>query len=202
MPYISCHCPEFKDCSFRIYDLKMKIPICNFIPATRGVQTSRLHYFINRACRWIKTEEGRLAAIRKVAHKDSLEFLKNAQIGDTVYCFYGSPYDLEVKLLEKPSDLKLSGRCKIQRKSGKTFNVDIIHLRTFSKGDYTANYFVGGIRAKKRAQNLQYKSKCYGFRAEIEKKESGYLLKIFGDSQVEVDDFVNLFIKNNYELIV
>jgi hypothetical protein len=199
---MSCHCPEFKDCSFRIYDLKMKIPICNFISATMGVQTSRKQYYINRACRWIKTEESRLASIRKNARKMSLEFLKNAQIGETVYCFYGSPYDLEVTLLEKPSDRKITSRCKVQRKSGKIFSVYIHLLRTFSKGNYSADYFVGGIRAKKRAQNLQYKAKIYGFRAEIEKKEDGYLLKIFGDSQLEVDDFVNLFIKQNLELVI
>lgn len=202
MLYITCRCPEFKNCSFRIHDLERKIPICNFVPATRGVQASGLHYFINRACKWIKAEEGRLATIRKNARRMASEFLKNTHIGDIVYCFEGSPYDLEVKLLEKPSDSEVTSRCKVQRKSGKIFSVYVHQLRTFSKGDYTSDFFVSGLDSKERARNLQYKARCYGFRAEFEKKRNGYLLKIFGDSQQEVDEFINLIFKQNLELVI
>jgi len=56
-------------------------------------------------------------------------------------------------------------------------------------------------KIKKKALELEDRAKCYGFRVSIDEQDDGYLLKIFGDSQQEVDDFINLFIKQNRELI-
>jgi len=200
MPYLRCRCPEFKNCPFRTHDLELEIIICNFLKATTGVQSSRLHNFTSRACEWTKTEEGRLASIRKISHKKTLDFLKNAQVGDTVYCRVELPH--EVKLLKKPLDLNVSRRCKCQKTNGRVISVHVSHLSIISKGSYYGEYFFLPItRGKKEALELKNKSMYYGFRAELLEKNNGYLLKLYGDSQQEVDDFINLFIKQKFELI-
>ncbi|MFX1364459.1 MAG: hypothetical protein ACFFCE_04895 [Promethearchaeota archaeon] len=39
----------------------------------------------------------------------------------------------------------------------------------------------------------------YGFRVEIEENDKGYFLRIYGDSQQEVDDFTNR-IEQNFDI--
>ena len=166
-------------------------------------QIARIHALVSKTCDYIKKEELRLKSIVEISHTKTLDFFKNAKIGDKVYCFYGSPNDLEVKLLEKPPDLRSSRHCKCQRKSGTIFNVYIDHLRIISKANYYGEYFIEGVekRNEKSAKDLEFQAKYYGFRAEIEEKDKGYLLKIYGDSQQEVDDFINLFIKQGFKII-
>ena len=198
---------DVEKCPFRIYDLDKDISFCNFYKEHARLvvdrQFARIPVLISRACNWIKKEELRLKSIVEISCKNTLYFFKNAKIGDKVYCFYGSPNDLEVKLLEKPRDLRSSRYCKCQRKSGTIFSVHIDRLRIISKANYYGEYFIEGIekRDEKRAKDLEFQAKYYGFRAEIEEKDKGYLLKIYGDSQQEVDDFINLFIKQGFEIV-
>lgn len=46
----------------------------------------------------------------------------------------------------------------------------------------------------------EYKARYYGFRAKIERKDNGYLLKIFGDSQQEVNEVINVVLKQGFDL--
>lgn len=87
-------------------------------------------------------------------------------------------------------------------KSGTVFKVHIDRLRIISSGNYWREYFIEGIDKidEKKAKDLKFRAKYYGFRAEIIKKKKGYLLRIFGDSQQEVDDFITYFIKQNFEI--
>ncbi len=85
-------------------------------------------------------------------------------------------------------------RCRCQRHNSEIVNIPAHLLRQISKGNFSGKYF---INDEKRAQSLEYWAKCYGFRAEIVENDDGKLLKIFGDSQEAVDDFINLYIKQN-----
>ena len=40
----------------------------------------------------------------------------------------------------------------------------------------------------------------YGFRTEIERTDNGYFLKIYGDSQQEVDDFITLSLEQDFDI--
>lgn len=197
MPYLYCHCPEFKDCSFRIYNLEFNIDICNFPKTTSNIQSSRLHYLTNKACDWIKTEKGRQRSIRILHKKRNKEFLKYAQSGDIVFCSVENPP--EVKLLERPINDSKFVSC--QRLNGTIVRIQACHLYRISKGNYYGDYFIKGIENEKIAMELEFQSKYYGFRAKLVKKSDGFFLKIYGDSQQEVDDFINLFIHQKFELI-
>ncbi|GAH47639.1 unnamed protein product, partial [marine sediment metagenome] len=59
-----------------------------------------------------------------------------------------------------------------------------------------SEYFIDGTETETLTQELKYKANFNGFRIEIEGKDNGNLLKIYGDSQQEVDDFISLFLES------
>ncbi len=193
---------DFEKCPLRIYDLEKDILRCDFFRQNSILicnrQLDRKHALVNKACDYIKKEEARLDSIVAVSHKRNLDFLKKAQIGETVYCRIGYP---EVKLLEKPLNLQLSCYCKCQKKDGIIFDVHVSHLHRISKSDYYGEHFINGIDNKEIAQELKSRANYYGFRVKFEERDKGYLLKIYGDTQQEVDDFINHYIKQDRELI-
>ncbi|MBY9013823.1 MAG: hypothetical protein KGD70_15730, partial [Candidatus Lokiarchaeota archaeon] len=73
-------------------------------------------------------------------------------------------------------------------------------LYRMAKGDYYGEYLVKGALSRRRALKLEFKAKHHGFRAQIEKKSDGYLLKIFGDSQKQVDDFIFMVLERKLDL--
>ncbi len=192
---------DVEKCPLRIYDLEKDILRCDFYRQNARLMSSRqfnrIPALVNKACDWIKKEEARLDSIVAVSHKRDLDFLKHAQIGETVYKI-GYP---GVKLLEKPLNLRLSRRCKCQKEDGTIFDVYVSHLYRISKGDYCGEHFIKGIEYRKIAQELKRRINYHGFRVEVEERDNGYLLKIYGDTQQEVDDFINLYIKQDRELL-
>lgn len=192
----------FKNCPYRIYDLEKDYPLCDYHRLHARLiinrEFSKIPALIRKACEWVQKEEKRLDFIRKIARDMGLDLLKNAQIGDIVFC-RRPPYH-EVKLLEKPSDGSIFITC--QAPNGKIIRVQACDLRKISKGRYFGEFFIEGTENEKKAKGLEYKAKYYGFRAEIEKKDNGFLLKIYGDSQQEVDEFINVVLKQGFELII
>ena len=190
----------FKNCPYRIVDLRKPHPLCNYFRLHARLiinrEFSKIPALIRKACEWVQKEEARLECIREIARKRGLDLLKNAQTGDTVYCYVGG-YQ-EVELLNKPKDNSIFVECKAS--NGKIIRVQACDLGRISKGDYYSSYFIDGN--KKKAQELEYRAKYYGFRAKIKKKNNGYLLKLYGDSQQEVEDFIRVVLKQNFELII
>jgi len=144
----------------------------------------------------VQKDEARLKFIREITKRRGLDLLKNAQIGDIVFCYVGTYH--EVKLIEKPLDGSIFVTCETP--SGKVIRVQPRDLGRISKGFYFSEYYIEGIRNKKQAQEIEYKAKYNGFRAEIERKDNGYVLKIYGDSQQEVDDFINLSLEQDFDI--
>ena len=151
---------------------------------------------IRKACKWVKREESRLKFIRKIVREKTLDLLEKVQVGDTIFCRI-APYH-EVILLEKPQDDSKYVSC--QSPNGKTIRIHAHHLSRISTGVFTGEYFIQGVENEKRAQELKYKAGYHGFRAEIVKKNNGFILRIYGDSQQEVDDFIALSLEQDNDI--
>ena len=191
---------DFKNCPYRVCDLEKDYPLCDYFRLVTQLvinrEFSQIPSLIRRACEWVQREEARLKYIREIAKRRGLDLLKNAQIGDIVFCYVGTYH--EVKLIKKPSEGSIFVTCETP--SGKIIRVQPCDLRRISKGNYFSEYYIEGIRNEKQAQEIEYKAKYNGFRAEIERKDNGYLLRIYGDSQQEVDDFISLFLEQDFDI--
>ena len=191
----SCH-QKIRYCPLRIHELDKEFPTCTFYDKEWDLiearQFKRIPALLDRACELLRTEELRSKSIRKASKMNVKEFLKNVKIGDTVYCFRGDPYYLEVRLLE----IRDSGRCRCQRVDGKLFYCDVVELRRILNGTSYGEYLITHTdNNKEKARELEYWARYYGFRTEVEEKNNDdYILKIYGNSQQEIDDFIELFI--------
>lgn len=193
---------DFKNCPYRVYDMEKPKPLCDYFRLHARLiinrEFSRIPSLIRKACGWVQQEERRLDFIRKIARDMGLEVLKNTQIGDTVFC--KRPPWREVKILEKPSDGSIFLKC--QAPNGKIIRIQACDLRKISKGHYFGEFFIEDTENEKKAKILEYKAKYYGFRTEVERKDNGFLLRIYGDSQQEVDEFINVVLKQGFELLI
>lgn len=203
MTVFYCNQESFEGCPYRIIDLEKPFPICNYAKEQAKLIVSREFSEISRltirACDWIKEEEGRLETIRRIARENGLDVVNNAKIGDMLFCLRGQFQGCEVKLLEKPSDSSIFAKC--QAPKGEVFNIQPLSLRRIAKGNYHREYFVKGIKNKERATFSENRANYYGFRTKIEKKHDGFVVKIFGESKEQVDDFIFMVLEQNLELM-
>ena len=198
--YLICR-QDKKNCPFRTLDIQLDVFICNYSKEYwREFNTG--NYFgakalLNRACEWIQKEEKRLRFISRRAKKETIRMLKSIEIGDTLYW---TTQSRNVKLFERPTEFSQIARIKCQKSDGTIVEIPAYSLRRLSKGDYYGEYFIEGIENEKKAQEINNKVRYNGFRTEIERKDNGYLLRIYGDSQQEVDDFINLFLEQDFDI--
>ncbi len=182
---------EKKNCSFRILDFQIDMFVCNFYDKKWDKSSLR------RACEWIQKENTRLELIRKNANKRTLQMLRNIQIGDILFCTARSK---EVKLTEKPTEFSQIARVKCRKSDGTIVEIPAYNLRKISNGNYYGDFFIEGKENEKKAKELEIYAKYYGFRAEFTKNDKGFLLKIYGDSQQEVDDFITLSLEQDFDI--
>ena len=198
--YLFCH-QQKKNCPFRILDILLDIFICNFYKEYWRVfndgNSFGVKSLLSRACGWIQKEEKRLDFICKISRKKTLDFLEKAQVG---YTLFWTAYSKDVKLYEKPTEISQIVRIKCQRYNGKVVEIPAYLLRQISKGSFYGEYLVEGNENIIKAREVEDKARYYGFRAKIKKKDNGYLLKIYGDSQQEVDDFINLSLEQDFDI--
>ena len=200
--YPICH-QDKKSCPFKTLDMQLDIFICNFHKEYWRLFNDGNSFgaknLLNRACEWIQEEKKRQKFISKSASKQTIKMLKNIEVGDMLFWVTRSE---DVRLFESPSEFSQIVRCKCQRDNGNVIKIPAYLLRKVSKGDYYGEFFIEGTENEKKAQQFEYKAKYYGFRAEIERKDNGFLLKIYGDSQQEIDEFINVVLKQGFELII
>jgi len=134
--------------------------------------------------------------LRKINEEYAEEIIQNAKIGDIVYCF--EEVDGEVVLLEKPTSYQ--GQCVYKDKKGQTRSCHVGLFRTLSKGNYVEEYLAKGEDSEIRSRMIKRMAGEAGFRVEIEENKNGHLVKIFGDSKREVDDFMTLCVYNKFVL--
>jgi len=120
--------------------------------------------------------------------------------GDIVYCTkeLGDVIFLDLKL----SQDGFTGVVEY-----KTFNEEIKRapigsIVKISSGDYFSEYEVklSGKKLRERSDFLEYLARYQGFRVEKSKIQNGIILKFFGDSQEQVEDFIVNCCYNKYIL--
>lgn len=152
---------------------------------------------LNRACEKYQNEEKRLKFISKGAKKETIQMLRRLEVGDTLFWVTRLK---DITLIKKPTEFSQIARIKCQGSDGKIFKIPAYLLRLISKGNYSGDYFIDEAENDKKVNGLKYKANYYGFRTEIEKRDNGFLLKIYGDSQQEVDDFITLSLEQDFDI--
>jgi len=115
--------------------------------------------------------------------------------GDRVYCTIGFS---DVIFLEK--EKPPSGFIKYKTLEGEEKREHSDRFRIISKGNKCAEYVVDGENYEEKAIIIERKARECGFRVEKTKGKNSYSLKIFGDTQDHVDDFVTLCCQDKYTL--
>lgn len=199
MNYEICN-QDFKNCPYRVWDLSKDYPLCYFYRLHSRIiinrEFSQLPSLVRKACEWVQKEEARLKCIRGIALKRTLRMLKKIEIGDTLFW---TTHSEDVKLLEKPNEFSQVVRIKCQKSNGIIVEIPAHLLRKVSNGNYYGDFITKGIN-EEDLQELQYKARYYGFRVETEKKDNGYLLRIYGDTQQEVDEFIILALEQDFDI--
>ena len=190
-----------KKCLFRVFDIQLDVFICSFYKEYSSMINDGSSFgaelLLNRACEKYQNEEKRLEFISKGSKKDTIQMLRHLEVGDSLFWFSRS---IEVTCAQRPIEFSQIARIKCRGSDGKIIKSPAYLLRLISKGDYSGEYFVKGIENEKKLQELEYKVKYYGFRTKVEKKNNGFLLKIYGDSQQEVDDFITLSLEQDFDI--
>lgn len=160
---------------------------------------------LKKACPPIKKEEAFTEYLIRMNNQNALDIIENTQIGDDVFCVL-ELFD-EAILVEKP---KINmGHALYKTMSGEIRSCQVGHLIRISKGNFMAEYFAKseGKRIREysdselRCLGIKRMALQAGFRVEIQETKndagSGHLIKVFGDNQREVDDFMTLCVYNS-----
>lgn len=150
---------------------------------------------INSVCLSVKNEIMSNQFIVQESQRIENKFIEQANIGDTIYCATEGKI---VTLLEKPSEV--GEKCKYKTHDGLIGEEWTFCFRTISKGTIISEYIVKGNGYEERALYLEHLARSNGFRVKKRKLKKSFLLKLFGDSQEEIDDFVNLCCINDFVL--
>ncbi|MFX1489020.1 MAG: hypothetical protein ACFFBI_07725 [Promethearchaeota archaeon] len=146
------------------------------------------------ACPPIQTEEEFTWFARKLHQEFAKEIIEKSKVGDLIFCF--NEIDGEVVLLEKPSTI--FDHCVYKDKKGQVKSYPVSHFRLLSKGNYSVEHHIEGVKSEIQSQMIKRMAGEAGFRVEILETERGHLLRIFGDRQQELDDFMALCVYNKF----
>ncbi len=149
---------------------------------------------VNQACPPIRDEDNLSKFLAKIHKEYANDVIKNANIGDTIFCF--DETNGEVTLLEKP--VTDTGLCVYKTATEEIRSKPVKLFRTISQGNYAAEYLIEGEKSEIESLMIKRMALESGFRVEIQKTDSGHMVKIFGDNQREVDDFMTLCVYNKF----
>lgn len=153
---------------------------------------------LDKACHPIKDEEELSKFLAKIHKEYAIDLIKNAEIGDSIFCFTETAGNGVVTLLEKPeSDM---GHCIYRNQRGEVKSCQVRLCRTISKGIYFAEHYIKENDSEIKSIMIERIALESGFRIEIQKTDSGHMVKIFGDKQQDVDDFMIRCVYNKFLL--
>ena len=183
---------NFKSCPCRV--LENNKVYCNFVLKFGTLlldnYDNKAKQFLQKICpekrNSVLSHDYRAEILQRLAEV----FLNEANIGDIVFC---TAEINDVMLVEKPSTIY--GDCKYKTVNEKLKKAPAFCFSIISNGNKYAEY---EINTKTTADHYKYLARRNGYRADVIKLKHSYLLKIFGDKQEEVDDFINLCCKNDY----
>ena len=158
-------------------------------------KNAEVNILVNSVCRSVRNEIMNHEFFAQESRKMEKTFLEQVQMGDTVYCTTEGEI---VILLEKPSEL--GEKCKYKTYDGLINEEWAFCFRTVSKGNMVSEYRVKDKNYKERTLYLEHLARSNGFRVEKQKLGKSFLLRIFGDIQEKVDDFVSICCINDFVL--
>lgn len=192
---------DVDSCPFRVFDFGIQQFLCNFHDEKASLiiegNYNAIKLLVRRACYYVRHNLARLDMIREVSKERTLKMLKSIEVGDELFWINRSQV---VTLLERPPELSQTVRVKCQLKSGKVEYAWANTLQKVSKGNFKGEYIIKGLDLERRTAQLKYKTQMYGFRVDIGELRDKNVLTIYGDSQEEVDEYINLVLEQGLEL--
>lgn len=145
-----------------------------------------INHYLTDACSHIRQEILEDKKVCEDAKKRKERILNFAEIGDTVFCI---PECTDVILLEK--NVGINKMCRYRNVDGLERLILPYYLCVISKG---RNFST--LITEQSDEMLEFGARELGFRVEREDSKNKVIYKFYGDSQQEVDDFVNNYCKN------
>lgn len=181
---------NFGSCPCKILDIEKKSAYCNFINIFAALlindnesNSNTVNSFIRKICPEIRNEVLHHEYRAKQLQKQEKEFLENVKHGDVCFCTAETD---NVVFLKHPSNIY--GDVKYKTIDGKIYESPAFCFRIISKGNKCANYVT---KSRKKIESYERLARMNGYRVEIHKKNDKIMLKIFGDCQEEIDNFVS-----------
>ncbi|MFX1345065.1 MAG: hypothetical protein ACFFAI_08140 [Promethearchaeota archaeon] len=189
---------NFNPCPCKVLDLKKKIAYCNFINmfaesqiTDKANHSKKADSLLKKVCPEVRNEILHHDYRAEQLQKRKKEFLKRVQPEDICFC----TAEIEnVIFLEYPSNVH--GDVKYKTFDGRISEAPSFCFSIISKGDKCAEYETND---KDKMESYERLARKNGFRVEVEQLKNGYLLKIYGDKQEEVDEFV---VNLNNDLVI
>ena len=180
---------DFKNCPCRLIDIKREISYCNFIPLfaeslslDKETGSNKTESFLKKICPEVRSESRQHDVEAEQLQKQKKEFLEKVKPGDVVFC----QTQLENVIFLEPPKTSY-GYVKYKTMEGDIFESPGFCFRIISKGTKWAIY---KTEDNDKADYYDYISRKNGFRVERHKVNNEYIIKIYGDTQKEVDEFV------------
>jgi hypothetical protein len=187
-------------CPFRIIDIAIGRALCNYYKVywrtyhNHPVLASSLK---NEACDNVRQYELYQEHLAEESTKKTIKMLKNVNIGDSLFWL---PCSEDVVLIEKPLELNTTTLCTCQRQNKEIVKIPAHLLRQISKGAYYQEHYIHDLAKAREARILELTARGAGFRVEMKRQKDGFKLKIYGDSQQDVDDFIRIVAENDMVL--
>lgn len=111
---------------------------------------------------------------------------------------YGWAYAIKqnCKELEDP----LMKFFKLVKDFKKIGSAPVACIGKISSGNYSAEYEFKGINRETNSKNKEILARQAGFRTERVRLDNSVLLRIYGDTQQDVDDFILLVCQNDFQI--
>ena len=181
---------DFDPCPCKIFDLDKETVYCNFTNIFAAFlindnenNSKTTNFFLKKICPEIRTEVLHHDYRARQLQKQEKEFLEKVKPGDICFC----TAEIEnVVFLEHPSNIY--GDVKYKTIDGKIDESPALCFSISSIGNKCARYVT---KNRKRIESYERLARMNGFRVEIQKLNDKIILKIFGDSKEEVENFVS-----------
>ena len=166
--------------------IKGNYEYCDFINFLGDLLLSgeqdRIDQFLENTCSLLKNQWLYERKLSRQGREQEKEFLDGVEEGDIVYCIT----EMEDVIFLEKSDKKFS-KCKYKILDGEIKEQWGFCFRNISKGDKYIEY---KVKNEKKLNGYRDLARHHGFRVEVIKLENSHLLKIFGDTQEELNEFL------------
>lgn len=186
---------EFSPCPCKITDLNTPDISCNFVKMYGMLiireKREKARQLLRKICPELRNKLLHHDFVARQLQIQENDFLDNVKSGEKVYCMSEIS---DVIFLKKKTQGKYI-KCIYQTINGQIKEQWGSYFRIISKGNKYTDF-----KAKNQgdAKACEILAKEHGFRPEILKEGNSYFLRVYGDSQEGVDDFVFLYLRNDF----